>query len=79
MILLILDLHDHIHPALMSSALKLGIQPRLSDHLGKFTSHHPGAKSQDIGVVVHSGKFGRVRLTAYACADTLYLVGSQGE
>ena len=74
--LLILNMHDHIHPSLVAAALKACVQPLVNDHLCELTSDNACTKRENVGVVMHSGKFCGVRLAADTCADAFYLVGS---
>ena len=61
----------------MTTALKLGVEPLVDNHLGELGAHDAGAKGEHVGVVVHTGELGAEGLGAHDGAYALDLIGSQ--
>ena len=59
--------------------LILGDEPLIHNHLGGLDADDPGAKVNDVGVVVLLGKPGGVWLAAYTGPDTVDFVGGRGD
>ena len=63
----------------MTTALKLGVEPLVDNHLGELGAHDAGAKGEHVGIVVHAGELGAEGLGAHNGAYALDLVGSQAD
>ena len=71
------DLVEEVNATLVTTALKLGVEPLVDDHLGELGAHDAGAKGEHVGIVVHAGELGAEGLGAHDGAYALDLVGSQ--
>ena len=75
----VVDLVEEVNATLVTTALKLGVEPLVDNHLGELGAHDAGAKGEHVGVVVHAGELGAEGLGAYDGANTFDLVGSQAD
>ena len=73
----VIDLVEEVNATLVTTALKLSVEPLVDDHLGELGAHDAGAKGEHVGVVVHAGELGAEGLGAHNGAYALDLVGSQ--
>ena len=71
------DLVEKVNAALVTTALKLGVEPLVDDHLGELGAHDAGAKGEHVGIVVYARELGAEGLGAHNGAYALDLVGSQ--
>ena len=62
----------------MAAAFKLGVQKDLYDTLGQFGADDPGTHGQHIGVIVAAGHLSGQGIAAQGTANTLDLVGGDG-
>ena len=74
-----IDLVEEVNATLVTTTLKLGVEPLVDDHLGELGAHDAGAKSEHVGIVVHAGELGAEGLGAHDGAYALDLVGSQAD
>ena len=70
---------DFVHPALVAAALKFRVEEGVQDPVGHVVPDHPAAHGQHVGVVVPPGHLGGQGLAAQGAADTLHLVGGDGD
>ena len=75
----LVDLLEHVHAALVTTALELGVEPLVDDHLGELGAHDARAEGEDVRVVVHAGELGAKGLGAHDGAHALDLVGGQAD
>ena len=67
----VIDLVEEVNATLVTTALKLGVEPLVDDHLGELGAHDAGAKSEHVGIVVHAGELGAEGLGAHDGAYAL--------
>lgn len=75
----VVDLVEEVNATLVTTALKLGVEPLVDNHLSELGAHDAGAKGEHVGVVVHTGELGAEGLGAHDGAHALYLVSSQAD
>ena len=61
----------------MATALKLGVEPLVDNHLGELGAHDAGTKGEHVGVIVHARELGAEGLGAHDGANALDLVGGK--
>ena len=65
-----------VHPSLVASALKLGVEESVYHHAGKSCADNSAAEAKDVCVVMQFGIFCAEAVGAAGSADSFYLVGS---
>ena len=74
LILLLLDIHHHIHSGLVSSTFKFGGKEDIRDLRCKTNTGHKRAHAKHVGIVVQTCKLCAIAITAKRCANTLMLI-----